>query len=234
MSLQAKFDNTSIFRKIELILKDKFPRDIEKILIATGYESSSVISIITESTINVIEEHVNSDLNILEHTSYDSTRNGFVFKLKPGHKEFILNLPKLLIQAKETKQKSKNKEKENDQNLNQNKLKSLDPETLKEKLVHRVTDFFARNLYTVNLDTTSVHEFQYSENKIKTKFVCPFCSAKRAVDYTSYWNISNLQKHLKDHFNEPVVAVTNTETSETQVHCISEEHENLLDKILED
>lgn len=33
---QAEYDNASIFRKIELILKDKFPRNKEKILISTG------------------------------------------------------------------------------------------------------------------------------------------------------------------------------------------------------
>lgn len=234
MSLQAKPDKTSIFKKIELILNDIFPRDIEKILIATGFESKSLISLITESTINIIEEHINSDLSILEETSYDSSKSGFVFKLKPGHKEFILNLLKLLNQSKENKQKSKNKENDGKKENEQNKLKLLDAATLKGKMVQRVTDFFERNSYTVNFDTTCIDELKYFENKIKTKLACPFCSAKRAVDYTSYWNISNLQKHFKVHFDQPVDTVTNTNTEifEAEVRCVSGEHEHLLNILL--
>lgn len=236
MSAHAK--QKTVFRRIESILKDKFPSDIEKILIASGYDSPSIVSVITESTISAIEEHINNDFNILQGTSYDSTKENFIFKLKPGHKEFILNLPKILKQSDEKKQKSVTKEKKNEENS----LESLNVDSLKEILVKKVANFLKRQSYETILNITDVGDFHYSGNKIKTKIVCPFCESNIIVDYRSYWNISNLQKHFKIHFKNTAQnftvtsAITDTATNidivDIPIRCVSGSQENLLDEIL--
>lgn len=71
----------------------KFPSDIVEILSECGFDTESSLSYINQDIINDIEEHVNSMLSILKNTTYDGVNH---FKLKPGHKSFLLNLPNLL------------------------------------------------------------------------------------------------------------------------------------------
>lgn len=82
---------------MEKILNEKIPIDIIQVLSQCGYETEISISSITPDTIKEIEEYVNEDLSVLKNTSYE---NVFHFKLKPGHKSFILSLPNLIHRSK--------------------------------------------------------------------------------------------------------------------------------------
>lgn len=86
------------FADLERILKEKIPVDIVRILSECGFDTDASISRITPDTIKEIEEYVNVDLSILNNTSYDGVSN---FKLKPGHKSYILNLPNQLDRLKQ-------------------------------------------------------------------------------------------------------------------------------------
>lgn len=80
--------------QLEKVLKEKIPNDLVKILDACGFDSElSFWSITSSDTIDDIEEFVNGDLSVVENTSYEGVNK---FKLKPGHKSFILNLPSRL------------------------------------------------------------------------------------------------------------------------------------------
>lgn len=85
---------------METFFKEKIPNDINKILSACGFDSESSFWSITQGTIDDIEEFVNEDLSILANTSYEGVHN---FKLKPGHKSFILNIPNRINHLKEKK-----------------------------------------------------------------------------------------------------------------------------------
>lgn len=55
---------------------------------------------ITNETINDIESYINEDLTILEKTSYKAVN---VFKLRPGHKAFLLQLPNQIKSMRESR-----------------------------------------------------------------------------------------------------------------------------------
>lgn len=84
---------------MERILNEKIPFDIVQILGCCGFENELSISSITSDTINEIEDYVNEDLSILNNTSYEGVSH---FKLKPGHKCAILNLPNHVHRSKES------------------------------------------------------------------------------------------------------------------------------------
>lgn len=79
---------------------EKIPNDIVKILNECAFDSELSFWAITPDTIDDIEQFVNEDLSVLENTSYEGVSK---FKLKPGHKSFILNLPNRLNYLKEKK-----------------------------------------------------------------------------------------------------------------------------------
>lgn len=80
-------------------MNEKIPTDIVQILAQCGYDSEISISLINSDTIKEIEETVNEDLSVLNNTSYEGVPN---FKLKPGHKSYIINLPNQIHRMKKT------------------------------------------------------------------------------------------------------------------------------------
>lgn len=88
---------SNFFSQLEKDLKEKIPSDLIRILEECGFDSESALSCITSETINEIEQFVNNDLSILKTTSYEDVVN---FKLKPGHKAFIINIPNRMNQLK--------------------------------------------------------------------------------------------------------------------------------------
>lgn len=76
---------------MEKIIGEEVPSDIAKILIESGFDTNLSLQNIVPETINDIEEYMNENPIILKETSYQDVKT---FKFKPGHKRFILNLPK--------------------------------------------------------------------------------------------------------------------------------------------
>lgn len=68
---------------------EKIPSDIAHILYECGFDTKTSLLNIDEGTITEIEEFINGNRQILRKTTYDGVG---VFKFKPGHKRFILNL----------------------------------------------------------------------------------------------------------------------------------------------
>lgn len=75
---------------METFLKEKIPSDIVQILKESGFETKECIALINENNIFEIEQYANENKIILRNTSYENIEN---FKFKPGHKNYILNLP---------------------------------------------------------------------------------------------------------------------------------------------
>lgn len=88
--------------QLKKIVGRSFPRGIGKILVESGFDCTSAVACVNQSSIKVIEEYVNENKNILKGTAYENTLN---FKLKPGHKAFILGLPQALKDYEQKKQK---------------------------------------------------------------------------------------------------------------------------------
>lgn len=84
----------NIFCDLEIYLKENIPKDIELILQRSGFDSKLALQSIDEEVIAEIEQYANEDRSILANTSYENTA---IFKFKPGHKLFLLNLSKQRI-----------------------------------------------------------------------------------------------------------------------------------------
>lgn len=72
------------------ILGEETPDDIKLILEKSGFDTILSLEKIDENAISEIEEYFNGDPSMLKGTSYENTKH---FKLKPGHKKFLIGLP---------------------------------------------------------------------------------------------------------------------------------------------
>lgn len=70
-----------------------------QILCECGFETRTAILKIDPAKINEIEQYVNEDLSMLKNTSYKDVSH---FKLRPGHRLFILDLPNRINHWNET------------------------------------------------------------------------------------------------------------------------------------
>lgn len=131
----------SVFEEIEKKTGKKFPKDLEKILLNAGYDSTIVLSIITEKDIEIIENFVNGDLTILNNSSYKSSEENFCFKFKPGHKQLILNLPNLVNEYISNKKVLTVNNEQNKKSVRFDK----DENQLKKDLVLKVANYFEKN-----------------------------------------------------------------------------------------
>lgn len=215
------------FTKINKLLSEEIPAGLEYILENAGFDSLNSISSITEEDILEIEKYTNENKEVLGQTTYSIPANE-VFKLKPGHKKFLLNLPTALKKKqKESEEKVKQKEPVRRQNrqlieINENvrigetvreqQIQIIDinenaeiQETkLKEQLINKVVNFSLKFNVQITFDedlNTTISQYHREGDIVRCKINCPFvCTAKYSCLYNKYWMISSFESHLKKHF----------------------------------
>lgn len=89
-----------MFSELELFMNQTIPSDIKHILIQTSFENELSLLGIDDEIIADIELYVNENKDILKNTSYEKVE---VFKFKPGHKTFILQMANQVKQKREEK-----------------------------------------------------------------------------------------------------------------------------------
>lgn len=236
----------SIYRQIERKLGEKLPSNLEKILIETGFDTKSAIKLINSDSIHSIEEYINSNTNLLKDTPYENT---IPFKLKPGHKALILSLPVVISQEKvKIKRKDDNKNYvinkksvgENDNGLSdirnssepvnignivpheqQHTNERTNEENLKKLLLKKIVNFGIKNSFDLVVEESNIFDFEKIGDKIKCKIQCLVCDAKYTCFYNTYWNVSNFEKHLKQHFDKDVQFI-----EEVVIDDFENNHEN--------
>lgn len=217
-----------LFRKVERILHDKLPTKIDQILFNAGFDSETALLALNHENIAEAERYINENKQILIGTSYASfcTENS-VFKFKPGHKATILSIAKALKESKSTNKKKKKCESE-----------PLDDEKLKQALITKVFNFANKQSFELLLETSDIIDFKREEDKIKSRIQCPYCPSLYKCEFTSYWNISNFEKHLKKHFANGIelleVPVENETVAKNtdQILFISTDQTAELDEVL--
>lgn len=88
---------------------------------------------------------------------------------------------------------------------------------------------YFRQSKSIDIEFTESHILRFREEGAKTKCsaVCSKCEKSTVCEYTTYWNISNFQAHLKGHLRKKISA----EKSSVSLH---ENNAAELDKLLED
>lgn len=92
-----------LFSEIENLLNETIPSDIKQILEGCAFDTELSLLAINNEVIMNIEEHVNSEREILKNTLYENINS---FKFKPGHKLFLLQLPNQIKILREIKAKN--------------------------------------------------------------------------------------------------------------------------------
>lgn len=219
---------SALFKHIEKVIAEKIPGGLDKIIEKSGFDTRISIENLTIEDIQSIEKYVDENKDILIGKSYGDQNNSS-FKFKPGHKTLLLSLPKLL-QEYNGNRKTKKKHKERSENQVGVNTEGED-EQLKTELLNKVVKFFqTHNFQLITNINDLISSFVRQNSLIKCFVRCPFCKLIRKIDYKTYGNLSNFQKHCKPHFSNQRVEETNALTE--KVAGYSEENVEQLDTIL--
>lgn len=242
--MPARNTRRNIIEKLKTYLGGNFPLNIDRIIIFCGYDTELALSNINEEDIKEIEFYVNENKQILKNEIND-IRDDQEFKLKPGHKKFILGLPKKI---KELKNKNKNNGAKNKEIETDNIIVQFDQtpdDQFKQKLITKIKQFCAKKSVPLDFNYSNINKWQQVNGKPKCKISCCLCGSEISYDFISYWRISNLQDHLKGHFKTIEIEVvdipleansTNLSVSaldtNTQIHSYANTHGAALERIL--
>lgn len=166
----------------------KLPTYIVDALIYSGFDTKIALSSIKSEDINAIEQFVNENPDkFVESFKTSIYENIKPFKLIPGHRALILNIPTVLKENSIPK-----KAKAIRIELNENELK--------ETLISKIQSYEQNNGYEFKITIDQIERFQKNDEEYKCHVKCSFCAKSFLCTYKTYWNNSNLIKHLKTHF----------------------------------
>lgn len=203
--------------KYQGFLGASIPEILVKILISAGFDNALSIADLSDSDINIIQNHAQQNLKelISQSTVYRNTEQ-FVFL--PGHKKTLISLS---VKAKEFIEQKKVHEQ-----VQQMELLDVDEiEILKNKLFENTyceslglsTKFDEKNL-TSSIDAYVSHNSRHSNKKpgYKCTVKCISCVKQIPCTHNSRWETSNLEKHLKIHNEEQQQSSSETLTEKIQ------------------
>lgn len=203
------------------------------ILRRSGYEHEISLETLNDSKIEKIESFMNENKHLLKKTVYDSTQ---VFKFMPGHRAVIEEIPKKIVELNKYRQRKAESEAENAVLVSEEqKIK------LKQSLIDKLIKYAKGLNCVISLQFTDIVEFEYSEKnqsiEFKCRVKCPFCDKKYLCVYRTYWSVSNIESHFKNHIIaiQGLVQGRTTATSgKVSVHRMQSENDPELNEILTD
>lgn len=196
----------------EQIFGERLPIGLEKIIEHAGFETKSSLALLDENKIKEIENYVNENKFLLNGSAYEHiVKQNLNFKFKPGHKALLLTLSKKLNNKSILSQAKKRKIKSDSENRAPKVIitEDININELKESLVQKVLKFAEKKSLEIIFVLSDI-ALNIEEGKIKCFVHCPICNKKQQLHYTTYWVISNFERHLKSHFSK-----TQTNSAET-------------------
>lgn len=198
--------------------EQRIPLFLVELLKKTGYDSALSIQGLNEKNILELEKYLNINLanfnNLFKNTAYESTET---FNFLPGHQTLLSSLGgqvTIFLNCGSFKRKTKlTSSLDGELNPIQEEvdlLNDCEQDKLKEVLLSKVSKFNLKNKITnENLNilniSTPLDAIINSSGKIvyKAYFTCHLCKVRIPCIYNSYWQISNLEKHIKSHNKDP-------------------------------
>lgn len=197
------------FKQLEKFIGSKFPSFIINFLVSSGFDTELALISLKESSIDVIESHLNQNRIFAQATVYEHQQP---IKLLPGHKAIILEIPKYVEQLKSNRKGSRKSTKQIDIIDSAQKL-----DEIKDKLIVKVSGYISKIQLHLNLIDDCVIGLKYVSNQeYKCHFKCPACQKLISCIFKNYWMISNVQSHLKDHTKEAIIIPLNENENEVQ------------------
>lgn len=188
-----------LWSKLESFSGHKYPKEIKYILNICGFDSELSLKEIKEQTIESIEEIVNNNLSqnnselieALKDSSYEGKPLPFKFLL--GHKLLILSIPQNINSI------AKNKNRKKFENTQKDSEKIIKPDELKNLLLVRLADYARKQKLIFEIKEEHIKKFSKIEKIVRCAVKCCYCDAERTCTFVTFWEISNITKHLKGH-----------------------------------
>lgn len=208
--------------------QSKLPFFFVEILKISVYDSPISIELLDREKLGEIEQFIDTNFgcanDLLKNTVYE---NKEVFRFLPGHITLLLGLKTYAQKFIETGFKKRKNSKQQDREFIRDPSDELDaiseeveiPSTddlnkLKEALITKITNFCRKQNITVDKisndcvkDDLQVIINTNGDQVFKCIFVC-HCEVKIPCIHNKYWQISNIERHLKIHkTHKPTAAV---------------------------
>lgn len=219
--------------QVEQIIGERLPNGLEKIIEHAGYDTKSSLELLDEDKIKEIENHVNEYKFLLTGTVYENTlQQNINFKFKPGHKTLLLALSKKLNKKTISSQAKKLKLVSDLENSDPKIIrKDINTNELIESLIQKVIKFAEKKKFEIIFVPSNI-ELSIEKEKIKCSVQCPICNKKIQVQYTTYWLLSNFERHLKSDLNQAQIEEVLIETVPLSYGNL--DNANEIEKILSD
>lgn len=222
--------NLVFWAKFEKFLKNSIPDCIVKILIESGFDNEISISELCNDDIKIIEEFVESNLkHSIENSGIYNLNEKFVFL--PGHRKLILSLPKRLKEFENNKKKRKEKSETEQENVINEEIELLtqsEINDLKDKLLSKLTKSaknyglkeFTEEEVLSSIDVYINHSNNKTHQKPSYKCIikCIECEKQVPCTWNGYWQIGNLDKHLKNHMKNTVAQNAENQNNSNENH----------------
>lgn len=188
--------NERLYKKITRAIGEKFPANIDTFISAAGYDSERSFLNLNKDSILEIEQYVNENKHILTGTAYAYSFQS-TFKFKPGHKSFLLGIPKALEifnKKNQSKKESSTKPQENNSEEAIDLLEINDEANdveleIKKQLIAKIISFAQKFSVTLIITRKNIREFRKEEPKFKCKIICPICTSALKCEYKTYYNV---------------------------------------------
>lgn len=212
------FDSgANIFAKFKKFYGVPIPACLVSILENCGFADKECLKLIDDHRCDKLEIYINKHkqkfTDIIKNTVY---ANQDEFELLPGHRALLLELPKKIREI-ESKKKNRNLNLETiyfdengftDENqIDDSQLDDQNDEIIfneaKTKLIEKITNYWnKKKIECTELTLQRISNFNSVNGFHHCKFQCPFCMKKIPCTYKKYWEVGNLQAHLKTHIVE--------------------------------
>lgn len=223
--VRKQLEKADFLTSFNSYLCDSIPQIIVNILSAAGYDNAISIADITETDIDIIETYATENLqSVLEESKTYVKVKPFAFL--PGHKKLLLGLPDKIHSFKNKKCRKNlfstsrketlsedRKEEENQPVEFIELLRNDEISALKDKLLKKlnghlqsisIVESFSENHIIGEIEAyISQSRSAIKQHKLayKCKVKCVLCEINKPCTHVTHWQISNLEKHLKEHSN---------------------------------
>lgn len=190
--------------------KNNLPSFLVEILKLTGYDSPISIELLDRERIVEIEVFIETNYgcahNLFKSTVYENREE---FRFLPGHATLLLGLKTYAHKYLNSGLKKKKVGQIQDLSPIPEQVEVLSTnelDKLKTNLIQKITKFCKKkHIDTENLSNSCIEgdlEIIVNRNGVpvyKAIFSCPICEVKTPCLHNTYWQVSNLEKHIQIH-----------------------------------
>lgn len=205
-----------LWSDLENFLEFKFPKELKIILQIAGFDSELSLKEINEKAIESIEQVVDENItgnnteiiSVLKDSIYGRKPQPFRFLL--GHKILISSIPEKIDLLKKNKKTQRFKRGDFEYSQDSSQGTRLGPEEYKNSLLLKLKKYANKFDLVFEIKLNHIKKFSQINNIIQYVVQCCFCEIEIPCKFITYWQISNLTKHIRGHLQNqnPVNADT--------------------------